>query len=151
VERGGGTAGNVNEGCSSPATGLPYAVGLPPLAVLNERPSRTACDRVPANDGFWNVAIRPVKPASATPLPTPSARWIGGRADQATGTATRPSGGGGDGGGDGDGAPAPASPLTSSRPASRRPLSLSSLNLSRRATSQPSASARVTRDAIRSA
>ncbi|GAB2869984.1 hypothetical protein [Streptomyces mayteni] len=138
------TTGSVNEGSSSPAVGFPYAVGLPRLARLIVRPSRTAWDSVPANDGFWSVAIRAVNSASATLCPVPNDRWIGGSPAQATG-----------GGGAVAAAPTPVSgPTPDSAPAaSRRPplLSLSSLNLSSKATPHSSVLARVTRDAICSA
>jgi hypothetical protein len=131
------TTGSVNDGCSSPWTGRPCAVGRSSLARLMERPSRTAWDSVPAKEGFWNVAIRPVNPGSATPRPPFIARWIGGRPVQATGTAGRADGG----------VPAPAPASASWPPAVR----LRPLNLSRSATAQSSDPARVTRDAICSA
>ncbi|MGP4114257.1 hypothetical protein ACTWP5_25530 [Streptomyces sp. 4N509B] len=150
----GTTTGSVNEGCSRPATGRPWLVGRPPLAMpIDEVPSRTEWDSVPTNEGFWNVAIRPVNPASATPRPVPSARWIGGIPAQATGTAAPPDDGGG---GDGALAPASAAAPASSPPApAPAPASPSvrprPLNLSRNPTPQPSVPARVTRDAMCSA
>ncbi|MER6081736.1 hypothetical protein [Streptomyces sp. NPDC001833] len=61
----------------------------PPARRALDSPSRTACERVPMNDGFCQVGNRPPNPASATGPPAPSARWIGGSPDQAAATTGR--------------------------------------------------------------
>ncbi|MBW8798021.1 MAG: hypothetical protein JF597_31890 [Streptomyces sp.] len=72
---------------TAPAPGVP---GRPPPARRAlDSPSRTACERVPMNDGFCQVGSRPPNPASATGPPGPSARWIGGSPDQAAATTGR--------------------------------------------------------------
>ncbi|MEU9340395.1 hypothetical protein AB0D74_04120 [Streptomyces sp. NPDC048278] len=72
---------------TAPAPEVP--VRPPPARPALRAPSRTACERVPMNDGFCQVGSRPPNPASATGPPAPSARWIGGSPDQAAATTGR--------------------------------------------------------------
>ncbi|MEU1269181.1 hypothetical protein [Streptomyces sp. NPDC005799] len=52
---------------SRPGTGRPTAVrGASPARLALARPSSTAGEAVPANDGFCQVGNRPPNPASAT-------------------------------------------------------------------------------------
>ncbi|MFD4604459.1 hypothetical protein ACFWPQ_41400 [Streptomyces sp. NPDC058464] len=71
----------------APAPGVPARP--PPARRALDSPSRTACERVPVNDGFCQVGNRPPNPASATGPPVPSARWIGGSPVQAAATTGR--------------------------------------------------------------
>ncbi|GAB1327274.1 hypothetical protein ACE1SV_16130 [Streptomyces sennicomposti] len=164
--------GRAAAGCSSPVTGRPGngCCAVPPPSRALERPSRTACDAMPMKAGFCQVGSRPPNPRSATPAGLgASARWIGGSADQAAGTTARPPAAatsppedtapGDDTSPPADTGPSPppegtdpedasappedTAPGDTSPPSSARPR-----NRSRNPTAQPSAPARVTRDAI---
>jgi hypothetical protein len=113
----------------------------PPARPALDSPSRTACERVPMNDGFCQVGNRPPNPASATGPPAPSARWIGGSPDQAAATTGR-------GGAAGASGPFPESPA-SSAPDDPRPRPRTRSHSPTRQPSAPAeAAALVTRDAI---
>ncbi|MGY5044392.1 hypothetical protein ACWDE0_01850 [Streptomyces sp. 900105755] len=124
---------------TAPAPVVP--IRPPPASRALDSPSRTACERVPMNDGFCQVGSRPPNPVSATGPPSPSARWIGGSPDQAAATTGRGTSAGA------SGAlpfPFPAPPASDSRSRPR--------TRSHSPTCQPSAPAEaaalVTRDAI---
>ncbi|MFD6424854.1 hypothetical protein [Streptomyces sp. NPDC060198] len=114
------------------------------------RPSSTAWDAVPMNDGFCQVGSRPPKAESATPAgPPATARWIGGSPAQAAttgartpdGSATRPVSAPprAESAAPSGGTAAALVPVPPARPVHNR---------SRNPTAQPSAPARVTKDAI---
>ncbi|MEW1773036.1 hypothetical protein [Streptomyces sp. NPDC086777] len=125
---------------TAPAPVVP--VRPPPARRALDSPSRTACERVPMNDGFCQVGSRPPNPASATCPPDPSARWIGGSPDQAAATTGRDGAGAGTSG---------VLPLSPDRPDSAAP-DPRPRTRSHSPTRQPSAPAEaaalVTRDAI---
>ncbi|MFE9820710.1 hypothetical protein ACFYSH_00815 [Streptomyces sp. NPDC005791] len=140
--------GRAPEGPSSPVAGRPEPVSAPERR-LSGTVFMTPMDGVPVKDGFCQVGSRPPNPASATAgRPESMARWIGGRPVQAatavgiapevapeSGPGPSPAGAGGTAG------PACCAGACSARPRSR----------SMKPTAQPSAPARVTKDAIRSA
>ncbi|MFI2645050.1 hypothetical protein [Streptomyces sp. NPDC018610] len=151
-------------GCSSPVTGRPgNGCAVPPPSTALDRPSRTAWEAAPMKDGFCQVGSRPPNPRSATPAGLgASARWIGGSTDQVAGTGARPPPAGpspppgvapGDTGSADAAAPGGISPpgTATEPPGAVPPVPSSSVrprNRSRKPTAQPSAPARVTRDAI---
>ncbi|WP_217545810.1 hypothetical protein [Streptomyces sp. GbtcB6] len=112
----------------------------PPARPALDSPSRTACERVPMNDGFCQVGNRPPNPASATGPPVPSARWIGGSPDQAAVTTGRDT----SAGTSGTPGPFPDSPASGPRPRPR----IRSHSPTRQPSAPAEAAALVTRDAI---
>lgn len=94
------------------------------------------------NDGFCQVGSRPPNPASATGPPVPSARWIGGRPDQAAATTGRRASTGASGP-----FPFPESPASSAPDPRPRPRTRSH-SPTRQPSAPAEAAALVTRDAI---
>ncbi len=150
------TNGSVFEGSSSPGTGRADDGCPVPPSIALDCPSRTAWDAVPMNDGFCHVGSRPPNPASVTPTcPGARARWIGGSPDQEAATTARPT-------------PRASPPVGSeasiasgvldsptdgavaavTEPSSSPLPSARFRNRSRNPIAQPSAPARVTKDAI---
>ncbi|MEU1088608.1 hypothetical protein ABZ401_17555 [Streptomyces sp. NPDC005892] len=143
---------------SRPGTGRADTGFDAPPSTEAGRPSSTAWEAVAMNDGFCQVGSRPPNAESATPAgPPATARWIGGSPVQAATTGARKFAG--------SAAPPVRAPLSEDSAAPPegmaavpsegtaavlvgvspvRPLR----NLSRNPTAQPSAPARVTKDAI---
>ncbi|MEV7976484.1 hypothetical protein [Streptomyces sp. NPDC086519] len=137
--------GSVCTGRSRPDTApAPVAPARPPPArCALDAPSRTACERVPMNDGFCQVGNRPPNPASATGPPAPSARWIGGSPDQAAATTGRDTSAGASGP-----FPFPFPFPDASAPGPRPRPRIRSHSPTRQPSAPAEAAARVTRDAI---
>ncbi|MEU6555517.1 hypothetical protein ABZ915_35510 [Streptomyces sp. NPDC046915] len=144
---GGPANGRAPAGFSRPDTGRAADERNVSPSIALDRPSSTAWDAAPMKDGFCHVGSRPPNRASATPAGLGAmARWIGGSPGQEGATTGRP--------------PARTSPLAGAGPtaasAAVAPLSADAppsagvplRNRSRKPTAQPSAPARVTRDAI---
>ncbi|MFF4400596.1 hypothetical protein [Streptomyces sp. NPDC001480] len=135
---GGPANGRAAAGFSRPDTGRAADERNVSPSIALDRPSSTAWEAAPMNDGFCHVGSRPPNPASATPAGLGAmARWIGGSPGQEAATTGRP--------------PIRTSPLAGSGPTAS-PAAPSAgtrfRNRSRKPTAQPSAPARVTRDAI---
>jgi hypothetical protein len=149
--------GRVFEGSSRPGTGR-ADTGCPvPPSIALDCPSRIAWDAVPMNDGFCHVGSRPPNPESVTPTrPGARARWIGGSPDQEAAATARPTPRASPpvGSEASIASDVPASPTNGAVAAVTAPPPLSPLpsarfrNRSRNPIAQPSAPARVTRDAI---
>lgn len=138
----------------------------PPSTVL-DRPSSTAWEAEAANDGFCHVGSRPPNAESATPPGAGArARWIGGSAVQAGATAAGMAGAA-DGEPSGPPSALPVTPAVSTVPAARASVTAPPVvaprgveprlrarsrgsSRSRNPTAQPSAPARVTKDAMAS-
>ncbi|MGW7255839.1 hypothetical protein [Streptomyces sp. NPDC054834] len=135
---GGPANGRTPTGFSRPDTGRAADERNVSPSIALDRPSSTAWDAVPMNDGFCHVGSRPPNRASATPAgPRAMARWIGGSPGQEAATTGRP--------------PVGTSPLAGSGPTAAPAAPSAGVRLrnrSRKPTAQPSAPARVTRDAI---